>query len=193
VTVKTLTTTPSFSTCWRQVSSHSASAPASATMRPPTSWIHGLTLPYPGRGRMAETISTSPARPSTIRITRGASSRGGMKSRTRTDPIEVRQTDSRTSESPRYRRSATAPEQGRPTGEVGAICQVPCFWVPSRPAKTAGESNRGRHNQSIEPSSQTWALVCMSPIRPYCSIRGGHFIVWISVGPATPGLALGPL
>src|SRR5690606_40388516 len=74
------------------------------------------------------------------------------------------------------RRASDLSEPGRSTGEAGAIRQVPCFCVPRRPEKTAGESKRGRHSQSIEPSSQTWALVCMSPIRPYCSIRGRRFI-----------------
>src|SRR5690606_11100585 len=62
-----------------------------------------------------------------------------------------------------------------------------CSSEPSRAANGAGESKRGRNSQSIEPSSQTWALVCMSTIRPYCSMRGSRFIVWISVNPAGPG------
>ena len=32
-------------------------------------------------------------------------------------------------------------------------------------------SNRGAHNQSIEPSSPTSAAVCVSPIMAYCSMR----------------------
>ena len=35
---------------------------------------------------------------------------------------------------------------------AGAICQRPCSGVPRSAAKQAGESNRGKHSQSIEPS-----------------------------------------
>ncbi len=52
--------------------------------------------------RSAERIGTRPLTPSTIRISCGvASSRGGMKSMTRTVPRGVSHSDSRTSESPR--------------------------------------------------------------------------------------------
>ena len=48
---------------------------------------------------------------------------------------------------------------------AGASSHRPWSGVPSRAAKTAPESNRGTHNQSIEPSLPTSAAVCVSPIR----------------------------
>jgi len=42
--------------------------------------------------------------------------------------------------------------------------QQPWSSVPSSRVKHAGESNLGRHSQSIEPSLQTSAAVCMSPM-----------------------------
>jgi MFS family permease len=48
---------------------------------------------------------------------------------------------------------------------AGAIRQQPCFSSPSRAAKHAPESNRGRHSQSIEPSLPTRAAVWRSPMR----------------------------
>ena len=47
---------------------------------------------------------------------------------------------------------------------AGAICQRPLRASPSSAAKHAGESNRGRHSQSIEPSRPTSAAVCVSPM-----------------------------
>jgi hypothetical protein len=40
----------------------------------------------------------------------------------------------------------------------------PLSTVPIRLAKHAAESNRGQHNQSIEPSQPTKAAVLQSPI-----------------------------
>ncbi len=51
--------------------------------------------------RRAERIGTRPETPSTMRISWGAPSRGGMKSVTRTVPRGVSHSDSRISESPR--------------------------------------------------------------------------------------------
>ena len=53
------------------------------------------------RIRSAERIGTRPLTPSTIRITCGAPSRGGMKSIMRTVPVSVSHSDSSTSDSPR--------------------------------------------------------------------------------------------
>jgi hypothetical protein len=48
---------------------------------------------------------------------------------------------------------------------AGAICHRPCSGEPRRPAKHAGESKRGTHSQSIDPSRATSAAVWQSPIR----------------------------
>ena len=48
---------------------------------------------------------------------------------------------------------------------AGAISHRPLLRSPSSAAKTAPESNRGTHSQSIEPSLPTSAAVCVSPIR----------------------------
>jgi hypothetical protein len=44
------------------------------------------------------------------------------------------------------------------------MLQWPWSSVPSSLVKQAGESNRGRQSQSIEPSLPTSAAVCMSPM-----------------------------
>jgi hypothetical protein len=44
------------------------------------------------------------------------------------------------------------------------MSQRPLSGVPSSAAKQAAESNRGMHNQSIEPSRPTSAAVCMFPM-----------------------------
>jgi hypothetical protein len=41
---------------------------------------------------------------------------------------------------------------------------------PSRAAKHAGESNRGQHSQSIDPSRATSAAVSQSPMSAKSSI-----------------------
>jgi hypothetical protein len=46
----------------------------------------------------------------------------------------------------------------------GASSQRPCSAVPNNAAKQAAESNRGQHNQSIEPSRATSAMVSPSPM-----------------------------
>jgi hypothetical protein len=55
--------------------------------------------------------------------------------------------------SPRYRWTT------RRAGATGLIRQRPCCGPPSSAAKHAGESKRGRHSQSIEPSAPTSAAV----------------------------------
>ena len=95
--------------------------------------------------------------PSTIRTTSVASPRGGMQSTTRTMPSAVSQNVSSTSVSPRYCRRLQVPPA------AGASSQWPFAPSPSSAAKQAGESNRGRHSQSIEPSRPTSAAVCRSP------------------------------
>ncbi len=51
--------------------------------------------------RSSERMGTRPLTPSTMRMSCGAPSRGGMKSMIRTVPRGVSHSDSRTSESPR--------------------------------------------------------------------------------------------
>jgi hypothetical protein len=81
-----------------------------------------------------------------------------MKSMTRTAPSPVSNSISSTSVSPRYRRRTDIPPS------AGAISHRPCSPVPSKAAKIASESNRGTHNQSIDPSRPTNAADCVSPI-----------------------------
>jgi hypothetical protein len=104
-------------------------------------------------------MSTVPRTPVTMRTSTGgsSSSRGGMKSVTRTAPSGVSQSVSRISVSPAYRRVAVAARR------TGAICHWPWLSVPSRAAKHASESKRGRHSQSTEPSVLISATDCMSP------------------------------
>src|SRR6266550_586437 len=110
-------------------------------------------------------MGTWPRTPSTMRMMSTVWSRIGMKSMTRTEPSGVSNSVSSTSVSSRYRRRAARPPA------AGAICQRPWFSSPRSAAKHAPLSNRGAHNQSIEPSSPTSAAVCVSPIMAYCSIR----------------------
>ena len=95
--------------------------------------------------------------PSTTRTMSGDSPRGGMQSTTRTVPSGVCQNVSSTSVSPRYCRWKQVPPA------AGAIRQCPFSSSPSSAAKQAGESNCGRHSQSIDPSRPTSAAVCRSP------------------------------
>jgi hypothetical protein len=81
-----------------------------------------------------------------------------MQSTTRTAPVGVSNVVSRTRLSGRYRRVV------RTTGPSGAIFHRPWSGVPSRAAKQAGESNRGRQSQSIDPSVPTRATVWQSPM-----------------------------
>jgi hypothetical protein len=46
------------------------------------------------------------------------------------------------------------------------MIQRPLLASPRSAAKTAGESNRGRHSQSIDPSRATSAAEIMLPMRP---------------------------
>lgn len=145
------------------VSNHTESGPATATVRPSCLCTQGTTRPYEKRIRSAERIGTRPVTPSTIRISCGAPSRGGMKSVTRTVPRGVSHSDSRISESPRYERRAAVGGSAS-AAWAGPSRQNPCSSVPSSPAKMAWESKRGRHSQSTVPSRQTSAAVCMSPM-----------------------------
>ena len=47
---------------------------------------------------------------------------------------------------------------------AGARLQWPCRSSPSSAAKQAGESKRGTHSQSTEPSRLISAADCMSPM-----------------------------
>src|SRR5450755_4557723 len=47
---------------------------------------------------------------------------------------------------------------------AGAMLQLPCRSPPSSAAKQAGESNRGTHSQSTEPSRLIRAADRMSPM-----------------------------
>jgi hypothetical protein len=79
-----------------------------------------------------------------------------MKSVTRTAPLSVSHTVSRTSVSGRYARRVQGPEA------IGATRQNPCSGVPTRAARQAGESKRGRHSQSTDPFLPTMAAVSRS-------------------------------
>lgn len=81
-----------------------------------------------------------------------------MQSITRAVPVDVSNVVSSTSVSPRYLRLPVA------ALSTGAIRHRPWSAVPSNAAKQAPESNRGRHNQSIDPSRLTNATVCVSPM-----------------------------
>ncbi len=81
-----------------------------------------------------------------------------MKSITRTVPVGVSHSVSRTRLSPWYRRLSQS------SAPSGASRQWPCSSSPSRAAKQLGESNRGRQSQSTEPSRPTSAAVCRSPM-----------------------------
>ena len=58
--------------------------------------------------------------------------------------------------------SSGGPSPGWALG--GAIRQKPFSRIADRAAKQAGESKRGRHSQSIEPSRPTIAAVWVSPM-----------------------------
>ena len=73
-------------------------------------------------------------------------------------PSSVSNVVSSTSVSPRYRRDVRFVPGG-------PMRQKPFSSSPRSAAKQAGESNRGTQNQSIEPSRQTNAAVCRSPMR----------------------------
>ena len=53
---------------------------------------------------------------------------------------------------------------------TGAMLKCPPFSSSSSAANTLGESKRGKHSQSIEPSSPTSAAVRMLPMMPWLSI-----------------------
>ncbi len=154
--------------CWPHVltggslRSHTESGPATATRWPCDLRTHGTTEPKSKRSRSTELMSTVPLTPSTIRIRSGALSRCGMKSTTFTVPVRVSQYVSRTSESFTYARRVQTSEGPVPWG---AMRQWPFSSVPSRAAKQAPESKRGRQSQSTEPFLPMSAAVWRSPIR----------------------------
>ena len=71
---------------------------------------------------------------------------------TTTVPVGVRQVVSSTKVRGRYRREATSPS-------TAESFQRPSSGVPSRAAKTEGESKRGKHSQSTLPSRETSGAV----------------------------------
>ncbi len=73
----------------------------------------------------------------------------------------------RRSRGPACRRGSGA--DGSRASPAGASSQRPCSSSPSSAAKQAGESNRGRQSQSIDPSRPTSAAVCGSPMSAYAS------------------------
>jgi hypothetical protein len=81
-----------------------------------------------------------------------------MRSVTRTAPLGVSWTVSRTRDSSRYRRVLVA-------GPAGPSSQRPFSRVPTRAAKHAGESKWGRQSQSMDPALLTSAAVSVSPRR----------------------------
>jgi hypothetical protein len=81
-----------------------------------------------------------------------------MQSTTVTAPSAVVNVVSRTRLSGRYWRVM------RTIGSSGARSQRPWSSVPSRAAKQAGESKRGKQSQSIDPSMPTRAAVWQSPM-----------------------------
>ncbi len=103
-------------------------------------------------------IATVPRVPTTWRIRTGGPSRWGMQSTTVTAPPSVSNSVSSTRVPSRYRRRMErAPSRG-------ARLNRPCSGPPSRAAKQAGESKRGRQSQSMEPRRETRAAVSPSPI-----------------------------
>jgi hypothetical protein len=103
-------------------------------------------------------MRTRPRRPITMRTRSECQLCTGMKSTRVTAPSSVSNSVSRISVSRRYWRRTRALL-------LGAIFQCPCSRFPSSAAKHAGESKRGQHSQSMEPSRPTSAPVWQSPIR----------------------------
>ena len=104
-------------------------------------------------------IGTRPDSPSTSRTMSTVAPRSGMQSVMRTSPSSVRNVVSSTRVSSTYLRST---EWIPP---AGARSHRPWSGLPSSAEKTAPESNRGAHHQSMDPSRPTSAAVCVSPIR----------------------------
>ena len=82
----------------------------------------------------------------------------GMQSMIRTAPSWVSNSVSKIRVPSRYLRRTPC------AAAAGAISQRPCSGSPSKAAKHAPESNRGRQSQSMEPSRPTNAAVWQSPI-----------------------------
>jgi len=93
-------------------------------------------------GRFDEIVFDQPL----AHTARSAPSAGGMKSITAAQPVSVWNSVSRTRAPGRYRRLVAS------AGCCGAMSHRPLSTVPIRLAKHAAESNRGQHNQSIDPS-----------------------------------------
>src|SRR4051794_1901730 len=68
---------------------------------------------------------------------------------------------------------------------VGCTRKWPPFVSSSRAPKTLGESNRGKQNQSIDPSVVTRAAVCRSPIIPWSAMAVSR--LGVCVIPGDPG------
>jgi hypothetical protein len=49
---------------------------------------------------------------------------------------------------------------------AGVIENEPALFPPTSLPNTGSESNRGRHNQSMEPDDEQSAAVLPSPMRP---------------------------
>ena len=113
-------------------------------------------------------MSTAPLEHSTNRTTLGLCSLTGMQSVIRTLPSGRSNSLSSTRVSPRYWRRVAGNGSPWPGGGLaaGAIRQNPWSVSPTRWAKHAAESKRGRQSQSIDPSRPTSAAVWVSPIRP---------------------------
>ncbi len=95
-------------------------------------------------------IGTSPWSPSTMRTSCGAPPlRSGMKSITLATPLSVSKSVSRIGMPSRYRRET------RRTGTDGHSSHLPCSSLPSRAAKHAAESVRGRQSQATDPFRPT--------------------------------------
>src|SRR3990170_2111915 len=113
----------------------------------------------------SSTKSTVPLTPRTCRSTSARRSPCGMRSMTSASPLAVTQRVTRMKVSGRYERlvAVTSPD--------GANSQRPWCSSPSTAPKVDGESNRGRHSQSMLPSLPTSAAVWQSPMSAYSSMR----------------------
>jgi hypothetical protein len=90
----------------------------------------------------------------------------GIKSEISATPWSERNRVSRTLESGRYSWRWSA------WSSTGAMRKRPPRSASSRAAKIVGESKRGKHMKSIDPSTLTSATVLRSPITPCAAIGG---------------------
>ncbi len=145
----------------------SVCAPPSARRMPPRVENTGWMSPNSGRGAKWTPMATAPSlqvasrsrMPGESVARRCPRSRwpSARASRSTTVPVSVRKVVSRTSVRGRYLRVVQA-------GALGCSDQWPA-WSSSSRAKTAGLSNRGRHNQSTEPTELTRAAERQSESR----------------------------